>query len=242
MTEPGMTPPGGRAPLINAPLPLTVFAVLLIALHGVREFAPQGFQNEILYHGALIPERFWGWLTGAFPGPIGVPAYGNALEAAAPLALSALIHGDWFHVVLNAAFWVAVGKPVLEMISGLRGRGGAGAAAVLFILFFLSQAAGGAVYYLVHNPYGPVAVGASGGVSGVLGALFLMRDGARARILSRNFISVAVIFTIANALLAFMGPAMLGAGIAWEVHLGGFAAGALIGRFLIWDALRRAGP
>jgi len=237
-----MTDTGGRAPLINAPFPLTAFAVLLIVLHGVRVVAPQQLQNEILYHGALIPERFWGWLTGAFPGPIGVPGYGNALEAATPLVLSALIHGDWFHVVLNAAFWVAVGKPVLAMISGVRGRGGAGAAVMLFLLFFLSQAAGGVVYCLAHNPHGPIAVGASGGVSGVLGALFLMRDGARARILSRSFITVAVIFTIANLLLALMGPAMLGAGIAWEVHLGGFAVGALIGRFLIWDAMRRVGP
>lgn len=237
-----MTQSGGRVPIINAPLPLTVFAVVLIALHGLRVFSPDGVQNEVFYQAALIPERFWGWATGAFPGPIGLPPYGGVLAAIAPLFLSALLHGDWFHVVLNAAFWVAVGKPVLEMIGQVRGRAGAGPALTLFILFFLSQAAGGLVYMLVHNPSGPIAVGASGGVSGVLGALFLMREGAGARILSRPFLSVSAIFVAANLLLAFVGPGLLGAGIAWEVHLGGFLAGALIGRALIWDALRRAGP
>lgn len=241
-----MRQPGGRAPIINAPLPLTVFAVVLIALHGLRTFSPVASQNEALFAGALIPERFWGWMSGAFPGPIGVPPYGGVLEAAAPLFLSALLHGDWFHVVLNAAFWVALGKPVMEMIRQLSGRRGAGAgtgaALILFVLFFLSQAAGGVVYLLIHNPYGPIAVGASGGVSGILGALFIMRDGARARLLSRSFLTVTAIFAAANLLLVVVGPGLLGSGIAWEVHLGGYLAGALIGRFLVWDALRRAGP
>ncbi|ABI77112.1 peptidase, S54 (rhomboid) family [Hyphomonas neptunium ATCC 15444] len=228
-----------RPPIINAPLPLTVFAVVLVVLHGLRVFAPQSFQIEVLYHGALFPERFWGWTDGQVMTPSGVPAYPGVLAALAPFVLSALLHGDWFHVILNAVFLIAIGKPVLEILTVLKGRYGAGVIATLFVLIFISQAGGGVVYLLLNNPTGAIAVGASGGLSGLMGAYFLMRDGAAARLRSRPFLTVTAIFIIANMIFAFVGPSLLGASIAWEVHVGGYIAGAVFGRLVIWDAVRK---
>lgn len=230
-----------RPPIINAPLPLTVFAVVLVVLHGLRVFAPQSFQIEVLYHGALFPERFWGWTDGQVMTPSGVPAYPGVLAALAPFVLSALLHGDWFHVILNAVFLIAIGKPVLEILTVLKGRYGAGVIATLFVLIFISQAGGGVVYLLLNNPTGAIAVGASGGLSGLMGAYFLMRDGAAARLRSRPFLTVTAIFIIANMIFAFVGPSLLGASIAWEVHVGGYIAGAVFGRLVIWDAVRKLG-
>ncbi len=227
-----------RAPIINAPLPLTVFAVLLIALHGLRVFGPESLEIAALYSGALFPERFWGWTGSLITGPGIAPPYAGAISAMAPFVLSALLHGDWFHVILNAAFLIAIGKPVLEMIGVLRGQG-AGATVTLFTLIFAAQAGGGLVYLLLNNPVGPIAVGASGGISGLMGAYFLMREGGAARLLSRSFLTVSSIFIVGNFLFALVGPTLLGASIAWEVHVGGYIAGALFGRFLIWDALRK---
>lgn len=234
-----MDRPAGRPPIINAPLPLTAFALLLIGLHALRVFSPDAFQYEALYHGALYPERFWGWAEGAPVSAISAPPYGGWLSALAPLVLSGLLHGDWMHVLLNAVFAVAFGKPVLDIVSRVRGGSGAGAVMVLFTLFVISQAAGGLVFLLIHNPVGAIAVGASGGLSGLLGAYLLMREGAGAKLLSRNFLVVTGVFVVANILLAVIGPAMLGVSIAWEVHLGGYVAGAIFGRVLIWNALRR---
>ncbi|MGE6699359.1 rhomboid family intramembrane serine protease [Hyphomonas sp. NPDC076900] len=228
-----------RPPIINAPLPLTVFAVALIALHGARVFAPQELEIAALYHGALFPERFWGWASGPVLLPGIAPPYAGWLGAMAPFVLSTLLHGDWFHVILNAVFMIAIGKPVLEMLSALRGGYGPGAVIMLFVLIFFSQAGGGLVYLLLNNPSGPIAVGASGGISGLMGAFFLMREGAASRLLSRNFLTVTSIFIIANFLFALIGPALLGASIAWEVHAGGYVAGALFARVLIWNALRK---
>ncbi|MFN3609962.1 MAG: hypothetical protein ACK4Y9_12940, partial [Hyphomonas sp.] len=73
-----------RPPIINAPLPLTAFALILIALHGLRVFSPESFQIEALYHGALFPERFWGWTEGQGMTPSGVPAYPGTGAAMAP--------------------------------------------------------------------------------------------------------------------------------------------------------------
>jgi|GEM_PF-298982 len=228
-----------RAPIINAPLPLTAFALVLIVLHGLRVFAPESFQIEALYHGALFPERFWGWADGQVMTPSGVPAYPGIGAAMAPFFLSGLLHGDWFHVILNAVFLIAIGKPVLEILTVLNGRYGAGVIITLFALIFVSQAAGGLVYLLLNNPAGGIAVGASGGLSGLMGAYFLMREGAAARLRARSFLTVTAIFTVANLIFAFIGPSLLGAAIAWEVHLGGYIAGAVFGRVVIWDAVRK---
>lgn len=234
-----MHPAEKRPPIINAPLPLTAFALLLIGLHAARVFAPRELDIAALYHGALFPERFWGWIDSSVLLPGSAPPYAGWAAAMAPLALSALLHGDWFHVILNAVFLIAIGKPVLEIISALRGGYGAGAVIMLFVLIFLSQAGGGLVYLLLNNPSGPIAVGASGGISGLMGAFFLMREGAGARLLSRNFLTVTSIFIVANFLFALVAPSLLGASIAWEVHVGGYVAGALFARVLIWDALRK---
>ncbi|MFN4184873.1 MAG: rhomboid family intramembrane serine protease [Hyphomonas sp.] len=228
-----------RAPIINAPLPLTAFALVLIALHGLRVFSPESFQTEALYHGALFPERFWSWADGQGMTLSGVPPYPGAVTAMAPFFLSGLLHGDWFHVILNAVFLIAIGKPVLEILTVLKGRYGAGAVITLFVLIFLSQAAGGLVYLLLNNPAGGIAVGASGGLSGLMGAYFLMREGGAARLRGRNFLTVTGIFIVANVIFAFIGPSLLGASIAWEVHVGGYIAGALFGRVVIWDAVRK---
>lgn len=192
-------------------------------------FPPRSVQDLAFYTGALFPERFWGWAAGGAMRS-GVPAYDGALDASGPLVLSALLHGDWFHVVLNAAFLVALGKPVYEALryvyNGQTGR----AVLFFFLFFFLTQAAGGLAYLLYAYPAGALAVGASGGVSGLLAAVMLIRPESSGRILSRDFIAVTVIFIAGNLLLAFVGPALLGAGIAWQVHIGSYLAGALLAR------------
>lgn len=230
-----------RAPIINAPLPLTAFALTLIGLHALRVFAPEAWQNIAFYHGALFPERFWAYAEGSSYTASGLAPYGGFLGAIAPLFLSALLHGDWFHVLLNAAFLVAIGKPVLDMISSIHGRYDTFAVITFLVLTFISQAGGGLVYLVLNNPAGPIAVGASGGLSGLLGAFLLMRDGGSARLFSRAFLTVSAIFIVANYLFALIGPSLLGASIAWEVHVGGYVAGALFARVLIWNALRRMG-
>lgn len=228
-----------RPPIINAPLPLTVFAVALIGLHGARVFLPDSVQSLVFYHGALFPERFWGWVSGHVVTVGGTAPYHGVLEAIAPLFLSTLLHGDWVHVGLNAAFLIAFGKPVLEMITIILGQNRLRAVIAFLVLMFVSQAGGAIIYLLLNNPEGPLAVGSSGGISGLLAALLLMREGARARIFSRSFLTVTVIFTVANILFAIVGPSLLGASIAWEVHIGGYIAGAIQCRALIWNAVRR---
>lgn len=231
-----MAYPPGRVPLINAPAPLTILAGLLIALHALRVVLPERFSVLVLFTAGLIPERFWGWVNGTtLPGQ-SVPAYEGALPALAPLVLSALLHADWMHVLLNAAFLVAIGKPVMEQLRHLCGLRAVSLAMVFLLLFCLSQACGALVFLLVNYPSGPIAIGASGGLSGVLAAFLLLRAGRHARLLSRDFLSASGVFVAANLLLAIAAPSLLAVSIAWEVHLGGFLGGAMAGRVLAASA------
>lgn len=220
-----------RVPFINAPLVVTAAALTIGCAHVARILAPERLQTLAIYHGALFPERFWSWAGGE--GAVGgIPGYTSAAEALLPLVTSGFLHADFMHVVLNALFLLALGKPLYTMFlaasDGRRGR-----AAVLFVgLALLSQAVGGLVFLALQGPDGSLAIGSSGGVSGLLGAVLLVFTRAGGRLFGRPFLTATAIFVIANAILAVVGPSLLGASIAWEAHVGGFIAGSVVMR--IW--------
>ncbi|KCZ93901.1 rhomboid family intramembrane serine protease [Hyphomonas johnsonii] len=227
----------GRPPIINAPPWVTGLALALLVAHGARVLMSTDIQDIILWNTALFPERFWGWWGASLPPGAPYP-YPNALLALATLFTTAFVHSGWAHVGVNAAMLVGVGKPVHDMLDqpapGERRRGGA-----LFLLVFMFSVAGGSVAHLIaHFPDGMPAIGASGGVSGLIAAVLLGQGGPQARLLSRPFLTASAVFAVANIVLALIGPAMLGGGIAWQAHMGGYFAGALIFRLLMWRRVR----
>ncbi|MFN7168785.1 MAG: rhomboid family intramembrane serine protease [Pannonibacter sp.] len=230
--------PTREPPIINAPWPVAAFALLLVGAHLVRILLPESLQNAVFYYGALIPERFWAPSGGLSPD--GFPGYSNALEAGLPLVASAFIHGDWMHVILNAAFLVALGKPLLELFRRIWPGREPAASAVLLGLFLVSQVVSSLVYLAANEPDGGSAVGASGGLGGLLAAVLLLREGPHRWLFARNFAVASALFVIANVLFAFIGPSLLGAGIAWQAHIGGYFGGALAMRAILWVMQARA--
>lgn len=228
-----------KPPIINAPLPVTFFALLLIALHGARVLLPDGLQNFVFFHGALIPDRFWAEPGAAVLGAL--PPYDGALNAFVPMISSAFLHGDWTHVIFNAVFLVAIAKPLLELFRRVWPGQEPGASALLLGLFLVSQIAASLTYLALNYPTGGgIAVGASGGIGGLLGALLLIREGPDRWILTRGFLVASALFVVANALFAFLGPSLLGSPIAWEMHIGGYVGGAVFMRLVLWRMA--AGP
>ncbi len=226
-----------RPPIFNAPPVLTACGLLLVGLHAAWQLAPDGVKEATLVAGAVFPERFWAWLGGEPVSPQGVPAYGSLPAAITPLLASGLLHGDWMHAILNALLLIAMGKPVYQLMEALAGPRWAGP--LFFGVFALSQAAGGIALLLVPGE-ARLAIGASAGVSGILAVLLLFRLGPEARILSRGFLGAAFVFALANAVLAFVGPSLLGSHVAWQGHIGGFLAGALLARLLLSIGLGQA--
>ncbi|MFN7164235.1 MAG: rhomboid family intramembrane serine protease [Hyphomonas sp.] len=230
--------PTRQPPMINAPWPVAVFALLLVVAHLVRILLPDMMQNVTFYYGALFPERFW---ASAESAPLtGLPAYPNLAEAILPMIASAFIHSDWFHVILNAAFLVALAKPLHELFRRIWPVREPAVSLLLLGLFLFSQVAASLVYLGANYPDGGPAVGASGGISGLLAAVLLVREGPDRWLLSRRFLVTSALFVVANALFAVIGPSLLGANIAWQAHVGGYLGGAAFMRAVLWRMQARA--
>ena len=227
-----MPPQRRNPPIINAPPIVTALALSLVVAHIIRLLAGQWLDGLFLDYGAIFPERFWGWL-GFDMTPRAYPPYSNVFAAVIPLAGTAYVHGSWAHLLMNSIMLVAVGKPVYSALQQVALTRMAGNWTFLGV-FFLSVIGGSLAHLVSHIPYGPPAIGASGGVSGLLAAVLLLQQGEATRLLSRPYLTVSAVFIAANFMLAFLGPSMFGSSIAWQAHIGGYVAGALLFRYLLY--------
>ncbi len=227
-----MRPNPKEPPIINAPWPVTVFALALVALHLIRILLPNGMQNFVFFYGALMPERFWAPMGGIALN--GMPGYSNAFEAFLPMVASGFLHADWLHVGLNAAFLIALAKPLLELFRRVWPAREPGATALMLAMFVFAQITSGIAYVALNFPDGPPAVGASGGISGLLAGVLLLRFGPDRWLLTQGFLAASAAFVIVNVAMAFVGPSLIGAGIAWQAHIGGYIGGALFMRAVLW--------
>jgi membrane associated rhomboid family serine protease len=148
--------------------------------------------------------------------------------------LSALfVHGSWGHAFTNAGFALAFGTPVARFF-GARGGG-----VTMFCLFYLLCGVLSSLGYAALHPSEAVPlVGASGAVSGLMGAAarLIAGEGRVGQILSPPVLGLGGAWLAVNLVVGVLGggfmPGANGATVAWEAHLAGFLAGVLaIGPF-----------
>ncbi len=146
------------------------------------------------------------------------------------LVTSMFIHAGLFHLLMNVSA-LSIGAPVYRRLGrGLRGT------LLFFFLYFTCGLVGG-LAFVALNPQGTIpAVGASGAIFGLWGALARIgpRDDAIDRLFSKavgqhvveaikqNLILIAVLVLL--GFLARGAPLML----AWQAHAGGFLAGLVL--------------
>ncbi len=192
----------------------------------------------------------------------GPAANGGVVNMLAPLVGHMFLHADLLHLGMNSLWFLAFGAPVYRRLA-TGGEAPPGFAiglaettphrpwpALLFVLFFLVSGIGGALaFIIVTAPSAAVLVGASGGVSGLLGGLALFM-GQRGPLFSKGYRPLAPIFSrtvlvwaiAVSAVNIAVGVFGLGVGpdgpnIAWEAHLGGFFTGLVT--FPLFDRLAR---
>lgn len=204
-----------REPIFNAPIFVAGVALALVGLHGWLSLLAPDQREQLLEEFALAPRRFWA--------PMGTElAYPDQWRRFLTLISTALLHGGWLHVLVNSAMLLAFGTPVFKALGGgLRGM------QRWIVVFMAAVIAGSFAYVAIAGPEGAPAVGASGGVSGLMAAAFLLRpDGTRSLVFAPQFLQMSLAFAVANFLLALTGPALAGGGIAWQAHMGGYVGGA----------------
>jgi membrane associated rhomboid family serine protease len=225
---------------------VVVLLALLGIVHAVREWLLSPVVDRVLVWSlAFVPARYdAGALTdGILPGGPGAELWSFFSYA--------LLHADWMHLGFNGVWLLAFASPVARRFGAAR-----------FLMFFaVTVAAGALAYLLAHAGAREPMIGASAGISGMMGAAarFAFEPGgsldlwhgdrANADLVPAAPLSVA----LRNPrVLAFVGVwfglnLLFGLGsvslltgddqsVAWEAHVGGFLAGLLL--FSLFDPVR----
>jgi len=220
-----------REPIFNVPSVVLALLALFFAVHIVRSLLP--LEQEEWWTAALafIPARCCG-LAADLPG--------GKVATVTSYVTHLFVHGDLTHLMINSAWLLAFGTPVARRIDRWR-----------FLAFFgVTGIAGALLYLVVKGGVLTLMVGASGAISGLMGAAFrfvfrgleergawaFVGDAPRIPLLSladtlrdRRIVTAMVAWTLLNVVLAWSTLGLTeAAGIAWEAHLGGFYAGLLL--------------
>ncbi len=205
--------PSRTFPFVNVFL---IAANVLVFLYQLT--LPAGTGQQFLMHYAMIPGQL-----GEFLGRPGVPLLGFG-----PLLTSMFLHGGFLHLLGNMWFLWIFGDNIEDALGHFR-----------YILFYLLCGVGAALAHYLTDPRSTIpVVGASGAISGVLGAYLVLFPGRKVITLIPLLV---VFFTVRlpaivilgywfaiqffNGFAALSGPK--GPGVAWWAHIGGFVLGVI---------------
>ena len=187
----------------------------------------------------LVPGDLLGRIPVGTAIPLG-PGMSCVIEEGTPwrtLLSSMFMHGGWLHLLGNCWFLWVFGNNVEDAMGHVR-----------FLVFYLVAGVAAAVAQIGADPGSAVPmVGASGAVSGVMGAYVILYPRVRIHTL---VVLVVLFFRVAVPAWVMLGywfvlqTLGLGVdsvgGVAFWAHVGGFLAGAgLIGVFTRPDLLQR---
>jgi membrane associated rhomboid family serine protease len=145
---------------------------------------------------------------------------------------SMFLHGGWFHLLGNVMFFWVFGNNVEDSMGRMR-----------FLLFYLICGLAGSLAHIMVQPSSPLpTIGASGAISGVLGAYLILYP--RIRI---NMLFIFIVFWKVIAIPAWLVLIMwfawqvisglpelmavrpdVSSGVAVWAHIGGFVAGVIL--------------
>jgi membrane associated rhomboid family serine protease len=202
-----------------------IMTILLIAantavfLHQVS-LPPQAGEALVNAYG-LVPLRIQYALAGTHHVPLA--------QALVPLFTCMFLHGGWMHIIGNMWFLWIFGGNVEDRFGSFP-----------YLLFYLVCGLGSGISQVLFSWGSRIpSIGASGAISGVLGAYVVFFPGSRILTLVPLFILwftvripafVFILLWFAAQFLSGLGS--LGAvntgGVAWWAHVGGFLIGALI--------------
>lgn len=180
-----------------------------------------GARDAFVSSFALIPQRLF-FPQAAVPGAVPVEA---------TMFTSMFMHGGFLHIAGNMLYLWIFGNNVEDSMGRMR-----------FIVFYFFCGIIAAYSHALANTSSVVPmIGASGAISGVLGAYLMLYPRARVLTLVAFGLYVRTVELPAMFVLGFwfvlqflsaLVSAGTGEGVAWYAHVGGFVAGmALIGLF-----------
>ena len=143
-----------------------------------------------------------------------------------PLTLltSIFLHGGLLHLAGNMLYLWIFGDNIEDSMGHLR-----------FLIFYILCGAIASLLHILVNPNSKVpTIGASGAISGVLGAYLVLYPRARVVTLLFFFYLIRIVRLPAMFFLGvwflwqLMSAGLGGGGVAWFAHIGGFAGGVAL--------------
>lgn len=216
------------------PTELTPFVtVLLIAVNLLVWFMVQGAGSPAALESSV-------WVFGSIPCEMTGACVTDGLGWGAALT-SMFLHGGWGHLLGNMVFLWVFGNNIEDSMGHVR-----------FVLFYLLTGLAAAAAHTFLNPLSELpAVGASGAISGVMGAYILLYPRARVQTFFPPFfffhlpaflflgywffiqLSMGVVSAAPN-------PGQEEGGVAVWAHVGGFVAGLVLVKIFEKKALVEA--
>ena len=203
---------------------MNVMAWLLVQHGGAGE----GFLASLCTFGAIPADITGGLESGEviflatdLPCRVGALGWGTVLT-------SMFMHGGWMHLIGNMWFLWVFGNNIEDSMGHFR-----------FVVFYLLCGVLAAGAHILTDPGSMVpTVGASGAISGVMGAYLVLYPKVRVHTLFFFVVFVRIFLLPAWVLLAqwffiqlLLGAGSLGAeggGVAFWAHVGGFVAGLVL--------------
>ncbi|HYL86364.1 MAG TPA: rhomboid family intramembrane serine protease [Candidatus Angelobacter sp.] len=202
--------PSRSYPFVNITLILGNIAVFLYQTGLQFTMSEKAFAS-LMREYSTVPARFPSFLAGH-----------TTLEAAfLPLLTSMFLHAGWLHIAGNMLFLWIFGDNVEDFFGHFT-----------YLIFYLVCGIGSGLLHVLFNWHSTIpAVGASGAISGVMGAYILLYP--RARILTLVFIFPIPVPAVVFLGLWFVGQFLSGISILGVNVTGGVAVWAHIGGFLL---------
>lgn len=193
--------------------------------------AGDGFLGSLCTYG-LIPAELFGFVEPGTMIPLDNSSLCRLQGEARPETIftSMFMHGSWFHLIGNLWFLFLFGNNIEDAMGHFR-----------FLIFYLLTGFVAAAAQIAADPSSVVPmVGASGAISGVMGAYILLYPRVRVVMLVIIIIFITTIRVPAVIVLGYWFILQLlgglltpadGGGVAFFAHAGGFLAGMFLVRY-----------
>jgi membrane associated rhomboid family serine protease len=202
--------PSRRRPIVTIGLIATCLLVFL-------------WQASLTARAGTYAVYRYGFIPAVLLGDAELPAELAVLPPAATLLTSMFLHGGLMHLAGNMLYLWVFGNNIEDSLGHVR-----------FLIFYLLCGIAAAFAQALPDPSSEIPmIGASGAISGVLGAYLILYPHARVHVIipfgflflhtirAGWLLGLWFVFQLLSGLLAGSG----GAGVAWWAHVGGFIAG-----------------
>jgi len=125
------------------------------------------------------------------------------------------VHGGWTHIIFNMLALFFLGSYLLRLIGESK----------FLIVYFVGGILGNVFFIWLGNPFA-IAVGASGAIFALGGALAAMRPRMKVIIFP-----IPIPLDLWIAIIILMGISFIPYRVAWQAHLGGLLLGLIAGYF-----------